>query len=310
MKISLLIVITISVLCSSCNFLALVDRKQEKKFERNDIHLYKFQDENGVHAVHYTNNGKPKLMMLHGYGASGIGQYYRTSLMMREDYDLILPDLLYCGKSTGDSVDYSIDAQVAHIKTILDSLKIDESVAVIGNSYGGIVAAYFAERYPSLVNKLVIYDSPVNFYAMTYADSLAKSLRVESVRNLVSPVSIYETHVALDIIFYDQPYVPRFLRRQMVKYGSMPVRDNQLKLLEYLIEKEKLYNEHIFKWKMPVYIAWGDHDVLIPMSTCNSIASFYKISPERVHIFKNAAHAANVEYPKEFVKYVKRVMSE
>ncbi len=260
--------------------------------------------------MHYSNNGKPKLMMLHGYGASGISQYFRTSIQLNESYDLILPDLLYCGKSIGDSLDYSIGAQVRHIKTILDSLLINESITVVGNSYGGIVAAYFAENYPLLVSKLVIYDSPVNNYSMAYADSLAQAMQVPSVKELLSPTTICENRKSLDLIFHDQPYIPRFLRRQMIKYGSIPARQAQLQLLDYLMANEEKFNGHYFNWHMPVYICWGEYDVLIPMSTCDAIIARYKIPKERVHIFHDAAHAVNVEYPKEFVTYVKSVMHQ
>jgi abhydrolase domain-containing protein 6 len=76
---------------------------------------------------------------------------------------------------------YTVDAQVEHVKSILDSLNIQEPVLLIGNSYGGIVSAYFAEKYPELVKMLVIYDSPVNEYHLSYADSLASSMDVPSV---------------------------------------------------------------------------------------------------------------------------------
>src|SRR5687767_7724293 len=95
----------------SCNFLKIVDRKQVKKFNREGITAYTFTTADGArHYAHCTaTTGKPRLMLLHGYGASGVGQYYRTALELQEDYDLILPDLLYCGHSTGNNKDdYSI----------------------------------------------------------------------------------------------------------------------------------------------------------------------------------------------------------
>ena len=94
----------------------------------------------------------------------------------------------------------------------------------------------------------------------------------------------------------------------MVKYGSLPSRPAQLQLLDHLMEREAQFNAHDFNWKMPVYICWGEFDVLIPVSTCNAIIERYNLPKERVHFFANAAHAANVEYPNEFVEYVKTIM--
>ncbi len=301
-------VVVLLVLFTSCNFLKIVDRKQEKRFAREEIPLYKFKDEQGTHSVHASNHGRKKVMMIHGYGASGIGQYYRSAILLNEEYDVILPDLLYCGRSVGDGIDYSIEAQVEHVKTILDSLHVSEPLLLIGNSYGGIVSAYFAEKYPEHISKLIIYDSPVNEYSSSYADSLAHTLEVPSVKELLAPTTIRENRISLDLIFNDQPYIPRFLRRQMVKYGSIPARPVQLKLLDHLITQEAEMNAHYFKWKMPVHICWGEYDVLIPMSTCNGIMKRYSLPADRLHVFPKAAHAANVEYPKEFVAYVTRQM--
>lgn len=308
MKMKTCSAIVVILFLQSCNFLKIVDRTQEKKFRKNQINLYHFKDQVGVHSVHYSGNGKPKLMMIHGYGASGIGQYYRSAIELNESYDLILPDLMYCGKSFGDSTDYSIDLQVMHIKTILDSLNIHEPVTVIGNSYGGIVSAYFAEKFPELVNKLIIYDSPVNFYTGTYADSISKSVGVCCIQNILSPTTIFENKESLDMVFYDQPYIPRFLRRQMVKYGSVPARPNQLQLLDYLLEREVQFNDHHFDWKMPVYLCWGEFDILIPRATCQNIMLRYQIPDDHLYIFPKAAHAANVEYPLEFASYLRMIM--
>jgi pimeloyl-ACP methyl ester carboxylesterase len=61
---------------------------------------------------------------------------------------------------------------------------------------------------------------------------------------------------------------------------------------------------------MPVYLCWGEYDKLIPLETCYAIKKRYKIPDHRLHIFKNAAHAFNVEYPSEFVKYVLGIMQD
>jgi pimeloyl-ACP methyl ester carboxylesterase len=307
---SAILLLLFSCFIGACNVLKIVDRKQEKRYDKRGIQLYRFKDDKAQHAVHYSNNGKKKLMMIHGYGASGIGQYFRSGLDLSKEYDVILPDLLYCGKSTGDGVDFSIDSQVEHLHLILDSLHIHEPIVVIGNSYGGIVAAYFAEKYPELVRKLVIYDAPINDYTSAYADSLALSLGVPSLKELLAPTCISENKISLDMVFYKQPYVPRFVRRQMVKYGSVPARPTQLKLLDHLIANEANMNAHFYDWKMPVYLFWGDHDMLIPMTTYSGIKNRYKIPDENCVVFEKAAHAINVENPEKFVQQVRAIMAD
>ncbi len=303
--------ISITTLLTSCNLVTAVSRKQDQVFEKKGWKLTQIEDKGYVRSTYAIIQGRPKIVLLHGYGASGITQYYRSALELGKTYDVILPDLLYCGRSMGDTsaFSYSIPAQVKHLELLLQSLQIQQPVTIIGNSYGGIVAAYFAEKNPHWVNQLVIYDSPINCYTTAYANEVAQSMGVASVKELLSPTTVFENKQSLAVVFRKQPYIPNFIRKQMVKHASLPMRSHQIKLLEYLMTKETQMNEHFFQWKIPVFLAWGEYDQLIPLTTCYQIADRYSIDAQHIHIFPNAAHAANVEYPKLFVEYVHGVMT-
>jgi pimeloyl-ACP methyl ester carboxylesterase len=292
----------------SCKILGSAEQIMINKFAKREIIGKRFVSPDAGRQVYYKFHGKPKLVLVHGFGASGIGQYYKSALQLQEDYDLILPDLLYCGRSMGDSVEFSIDGQVEHLKAILDSLGVDQPVYLVGNSYGGVVSAYFAEAYPEFVDKLVIYDSPVNCYSLKYADSLAVSLGIPNIDNVLSPTTVYENKKSFDLIFYDQPWIPRFIRKNLVKHGSVPMRGYQIPLLTHLKENESDYNAHVFDFRMPVYLVWGDSDRLIPLSTMRCIQERYRIPDARVTIIPKAAHAFNVEYPDQFVEYIRQTL--
>jgi pimeloyl-ACP methyl ester carboxylesterase len=301
-------VLFILIALQSCKLLGSAEKIMINKFAKKGIVGQRFVSQDSGRQVYYKFHGKPKLVLVHGFGASGIGQYYKSSLKLQEDFDLILPDLLYCGRSMGDSVEFSIDGQVEHLKAILDSLKVDEPVYLVGNSYGGIVSAYFAEYYPEMVNKLIIYDSPVNCYSLSYADSLAQSMGIPNIDNVLSPTNVYENKKSFDLIFYDQPWIPRFIRKNLVKNGSVPMRGYQIPLLNHLKENEADYNSHFFDFRMPVYLVWGDSDRLIPTTTMRCIQKRYNIPDQRVTIIPKAAHAFNVEYPDQFVDYIKTTL--
>ena len=55
---------------------------------------------------------------------------------------------------------------------------------------------------------------------------------------------------------------------------------------------------------------WGDEDVIIPMSTCKGIQEIYHIPDSSVYVFRKAGHAANVEYPRRFARYLRRLFIE
>jgi pimeloyl-ACP methyl ester carboxylesterase len=96
----------------------------------------------------------------------------------------------------------------------------------------------------------------------------------------------------------------------MVKKGIGPNRELQVKFVDHLRENQASYLAHKFDLKMPVYIIWGDSDILIPLSTAYGIKRSLNVPDDRFIIMPKSAHAANVEYPEDFAKLVRTLMSK
>jgi abhydrolase domain-containing protein 6 len=301
-------VLLIVALCG-CEMIHNYDKIQVPKlmkagFDRVEV------NQGETHRVCYAGQqGKPTLVLVHGYGA-GVTQYAYTARLLHDDFRVIIPELMHHGGSWTTQDIRTIDDQVEHLKTLLDSADAMEPVYLVGNSYGGIVSAYFAEKYPERVRSLVIYDSPVNAYSSHYADSLAKSYGLPSLRNILNPSTVYENRISLALIFHTQPRIPKFIRKTMLVDWSSDFVKKQQTLLSFLEENEELMMSHRFQFPMPVYLCWGDEDVIIPMSTCKGIQEIYHIPDSSVHVFRKAGHAANVEYPRRFARYLRRLFIE
>ena len=59
--------------------------------------------------------------------------------------------------------------QADAIADALDALEIDHVAAVVGASYGGMVALAFAERYPERLDQLVVISAPARAHPMAVA---------------------------------------------------------------------------------------------------------------------------------------------
>jgi homoserine O-acetyltransferase len=59
--------------------------------------------------------------------------------------------------------------QADAIADALDALEIDRVAAVVGASYGGMVALAFAERYPGRLDQLVVISAPARAHPMAVA---------------------------------------------------------------------------------------------------------------------------------------------
>jgi pimeloyl-ACP methyl ester carboxylesterase len=292
------------------NLIRFVERQRTRKLDRSDIHYTRFTNQQGDHSVYARIKGKPKLVLIHGFGASALLQWYDVARIMKNDYDVIALDLLCSGSSTVANNDYSVEAQVEHIRYTLEQLGVSEKIILCGNSYGGLVSAHFANTYPEKVEHLVIYDAPAKFYSFNYADSVAKDLGLAGLDQLLMPPGPEEMKTSLKVIYHEVPYLPDFLINAMFEEPILDQRKEQKKLLDDLIAKEKFYQDVDYNLPMKVSMIWGEYDRLIPMSTATQLKQLLHVPDDRFVVIPNTAHAANMEVPKEFCKVLNDLITK
>lgn len=104
---------------------------------------------NGIQlAYERTGAGKP-LVLLHGYPLDH-HTWDDVIPLLKDSFDLIVPDLRGFGESTTVSTIYTVDDFASDIASLLDSLGIRQA-AIAGHSMGGYVALAFARLFPDRV---------------------------------------------------------------------------------------------------------------------------------------------------------------
>ena len=73
-----------------------------------------------------SEENKPVLILIHGFGASTEFQWYQQVQELSVNYRLILPNLLYFGKSNSNPKVYAIKNQVEALQLLLDTLHVDK----------------------------------------------------------------------------------------------------------------------------------------------------------------------------------------
>jgi pimeloyl-ACP methyl ester carboxylesterase len=116
-----------------------------KQFIEN--HPYKKHVKNGVEYEYIaTGNGKRTIVFIHGAMFNPYMWFYPMT-KLKNDFRIIAPKLPAIGMGANDSVNY--------IKTILDTENVNKTI-IVGYSYGGGIAQYFAEVYPDYTDILVL----------------------------------------------------------------------------------------------------------------------------------------------------------
>jgi pimeloyl-ACP methyl ester carboxylesterase len=98
------------------------------------------------------------IVMLHGF-ASAISWWDAISDDLAKDRQVVRLDLIGHGGTAAPNADYAIERQAALVSAVLDRLRVYKAT-VIGHSMGGEVATALVEARPSLVERLILIDSP------------------------------------------------------------------------------------------------------------------------------------------------------
>lgn len=304
-----LLLVALAGVVASCNVVRMQARKAKKDFNHAGLVEHVYNGPNGpMHVWANPFTGKPKLMLVHGITGSA-AMWAANTKALSSLYDLILPDLISHGGSTGTWSGNSVDAQVAHLAAILDSLKVREAVYVVGSSYGGAISANFAEQWPERVRALVIYDGPANGYTKAVADSAAQALGAKGILDLFDPKVPADLQRGADAVMYKPKKIPGFALRQSFEAGAAK-RPGYIALLKDLVQREDEYAGHRYMWTMPVYVFWGEGDRLIPPSVGRAIVRINDLPADHLLVIPKAGHGANVEQPKIFEESLVRVLKD
>ncbi len=300
------------LLLSGCNVARMHLKHCENQLERDGYRAIRITGSEGTHFTWYRDTGKEKLLLIHGYSGTGALQWHRTAHLLRDRYDCILPDLLSHGQSAAwDTTRQgrSMADQVAHVTIILDSLNITGALGVVGNSYGGGVAAQLAESHPDRIERVVIYDGLVSDYSMAIADSIARSVGSADMMAIMRTENIKELRRAIRLSIYRNPPLPGFLLKNIQKELMEPFRPAQITLLRDLMAHEDKFVEKRFSWTMPVDLIWGERDELLPNSSGHAIMRRHDLPNDRWHTLPRTGHVANLERPKAFDRLLRKVLS-
>jgi pimeloyl-ACP methyl ester carboxylesterase len=103
-------------------------------------------------------NGKA-IVLLHGKNFNGEYWAQTIRVLAAHGYRVIVPDQIGFGKSSKPDIHYHFDLLASNTKALLEHLGVTRA-AIVGHSFGGMLAVYFARDYPQTTSLLVL-ENPV-----------------------------------------------------------------------------------------------------------------------------------------------------
>jgi pimeloyl-ACP methyl ester carboxylesterase len=260
----------------------------------------------GYQRAYRMAGSGPALLLIHGIGDES-SSWMPVLPALAERYTVIAPDLLGHGSSDKPRADYSVAAFSNGMRDLLDVLDVDRAT-VVGHSLGGGVAAQLAYQYPERVERLVLVGtggvgrevSPVLRAAAAPLSEVGMvPLMVPGANEVVGAVLGALGRLGLDI-GRDAGEVARVLRgmpdrRQRAAFGRTlrAVVDRRGQLVTML---DRAYLAEA----MPVLLAWGDQDGIIPVEHAHRAHD--AMPGSRLSIYEGAGHFPHHADPDRFVE--------
>jgi pimeloyl-ACP methyl ester carboxylesterase len=98
------------------------------------------------------------VVLLHGNNFGGFYFGGPAEVLRKEGFRVVIPDQIGYGRSSKPTtIPYNFSQWARNTKLLLDTLKIGKAM-IVGHSMGGMLAARFATQYPSMTERLVIYN--------------------------------------------------------------------------------------------------------------------------------------------------------
>jgi len=282
----------------SCSHSVVSLHQENLKFSlyRQDFIETQYHNENTT--LNYwikTQGSNDPLILLHGFGGNAIWTWGNNLRKLQKDRPILIPDLLWFGKSSSKS-EPTLQLQAQELLSVIQELGW-ERYDIVGVSYGGFVALQMLSLSPSNIDDLILLDSPGPIFSEEEIPLIAQRLNAESVEDIFVPTTPDAVQQLIDLCYYKPPPpMPARLLEQTYDLGFSTHHQEKRQLLRELPQNK----DNLAKFKGPwpdSLVIWGEYDQVFPIASGQQFAE--SIGAEFT-VINNAAHAPNVEFPKQF----------
>jgi pimeloyl-ACP methyl ester carboxylesterase len=174
-----------------------------------------------------------------------------------------------------------------------------ERAAVVGNSMGGWVAAWFAITYPALTSKLVLLNAiGLESYRRSITPDLTAALRQSTKADLrmLGHLAYYDPSQLTETVIDDL-----FAARLRAADGYTV---NQL--VDSLARGEDTLDAHLGRLASPTAVIWGSADQLVPSRFAHEF--HHAIVASELHMIEKCGHMPHMECPASLVPILREFL--
>ena len=295
---SFMTLITFFIFCGCINKSNNYEYIIKNKSFRNNIKTGNFIKLTNGYTFYESKNiyNKDLLVFVHGFSVPSYIWDLTYNEAINRGYGAIKLDLFGRGYSDNPDVIYNDRLFADQVVELLDSLKINKKVLLVGLSNGGRVISNIASRYSNKIKKL-IYVSPSGFHDNN--DNPDTSVITEKD---INDFIINKFPTLAKGQLSDFKYPKNFAGYWDVKYEKLLKFKGFARAIistsknNYLLDE---MNAEIGTSDLPLFAIWGDSDSVLPFKQIEN--KIFKIMPElNLFIIKDSGHLPHMEQTNNF----------
>ncbi|MFE4894449.1 alpha/beta fold hydrolase [Peribacillus butanolivorans] len=248
------------------------------------------------YSIHYRESGEGKaLVILHGLGNNSQSWGHQLS-QMKQEFRVIAWDAPGYGESSDPKEEFQEFSQFADVlKEFLESLGL-HSVYLLGHSMGSAIAIDFTNRFPEMVEALIISDATRGAAGVSPEENKRKlQSRLHSIDTL-KPSELAKKRVKALV----SPNAPVEVVKEAERIMSQ-VRPPGYRSVSYSLSNLNQM-EILSSISIPTLVMCGELDQVTPVSESKI---FHELIPKsEFAIVPNTGHLCYQEDPGVFNKYV------
>ena len=223
------------------------------------------------------------VVLVHGFSTPSIVWKGIIPYLTDAGYDVVAYDHYGRGYSSRPKVDYTKDFYLSTLLELIDYLKIEQKVHLIGYSMGGPIVGYFANENPDKVRSVnFIAPAGYMFKRKSQSNFYLKILNFPFVSKYISivfPSLMYGGNSSIELSTEEdenrlsQNELHKVYKEQMKYEGftrSLISTANNFNLFN----TQKMYQE-LGKKKIDASVIWGDEDEIVPFDGLSYLKSDY-----------------------------------
>jgi class 3 adenylate cyclase/pimeloyl-ACP methyl ester carboxylesterase len=262
----------------------------------------------GVRIAYATSGSGPPLVFVLGWGThltEGLGSplYDQSGFISwySRDHRVVRYDGRGFGLSDRSVVDFSLDARVHDIETVVDALGL-ERFDLYAYSAGGMAGVAYAARHPDRISRLVLAAT----YGSTTLGDPERRRELDAMFDFIS--ANWETTVArASFVEFLAPSADDVQRRVLMHFFGVAAEGRQLGDF-FRAQRGIDVSDLARRIRIPTLVVAGSDDTAVPVASSRQLAS--QIPGARFEILEGAGHVEAAVFDPRLKRLVSDFLSE